>query len=322
VKALLEKFLRLLRPIDYAPYELAIMRVLFALVIWKVASSSPSFPEQPDPIGLAAWFGIDFTFFAEPAFLRLARPVLAVCLAIYCIGRLHFVTLPVALFFVVGAGTLSNSQGAATHSTQIVALCLLTQCAWHLYAALTKPGDANTTPRARRLTEGRLAVWFTLQTVAAAYIVSAFSKWLARGNWIRDASDFPLQVVKSQRMDYYNSLQAPESKGSGYGIISDALAPAAAWMEHTLMTHPAWAPALLAPGFFLELFAFVLLAGRKIGAAFAILLIVFHLTIAQMMGLDFKFNIYLLAIFALGIPFWLTRGGLGLMTLGKRLRKT
>ncbi len=326
----LDSILGRFRPVDYARYELVIMRVLFALVIWRVLGGSMRFGEQPHPVGLAKWFGVDFTFFADPSFVRIARPVLFGCLAVYCSGFLNWLSLPVILFLLVGSGTLGNSQGAATHSTQLVTLCILTQCAWHLYAAISarRGGGSGRT----WLEVERLSVWFTQQTIAAAYIVSAISKWVAKGDWVRDSYQFPLQVIKSQNMDYYNSLQPAGAVEyrlvselvepiSGFlcgivgrlltppaqwidGAISGIVGPIARWMEAVMMSHPGWAPLLVAPGFFLELFAFLLLGGRKLGAAVAILLIFFHLTVAEMMNLNFKFNIYLLATLFLSVPFY------------------
>ena len=153
-----------------------------------------------------------------------------------------------------------------------------------------------------------MAVWYTQQMIAAAYIVSAITKWLANGHWISDSRYFPLQIVKAQRMDYYNSLQEPELAQGSYGIISEALAPLALWLEKTMMTSPGWAPVFLAPGFLLELFAFLLLAGRKIGGAFALTLIIFHLTIAEMMNLNFAYHIFVLGIYFSGMAFWSARG--------------
>ena len=310
MKAALTKFCRLFRPIAFRGYELLIMRALMALVVLRVVPGGTSYQEQPHPVGLARWLGIDFTFLSNPSVYDGVMIALYVALAVYCTGWFLWAALPVILGIVVAVGTLEGSQGAHQHSTQIVALCLLAQCAWHVFAAITGRSRVEGEPtREGRLEVERLSVWFTQQTIAAAYIVSALSKWVAKGDWIRDSSNFPLQIIKSQRMDYYNRLEAPAASGGDYGFISDLLRPVASWLEHTMITHPAWAPMLLAPGFLLELFAFMLLAGRVIGGLFAALLIVFHLTIAEMMGLNFKFNIYLLVIFFLSVPFWFELAG-------------
>jgi len=310
MSSLFQRLAAAFRPIAYRGYELLIMRVLMSLVILRVMPGGTSLTEQPHPVGLAYWPGIDFSFLADPMAFKIVETVLYVSLAVYCTGRFLFVALPLMLFSVVAIGTLENSQGAATHSTQIVALCLLAQCVWHVYAVIKgRWSDGDSTPSERRLTEGRMAVWLTQQAIAAAYVVSALSKWIAKGDWVRDSSNFPLQIVKSQQMDYYNDLQPPTVDKGDYGIVSDMLRPIADWMEHVLRTYPSWAPLLLAPGFYLELFAFMLLAGRKTGAIFAVLLIFFHLTIAEMMGLNFKFNIYLLVIFFFSVPLWFEWAG-------------
>jgi hypothetical protein len=306
MKLQLDKIKALFKPLELSGCELLVMRILFALVVWQVMPGKLNLHEQAAPVGMAKWFGIDFTFFSDPATLGALRITLLVSLVLYCSGRFLYVALPVMLFLVAGAGTLINSQKAATHSTQIVALCVLAQCAWHIYAAIANRKSAKA-PGARRLEEGRLGIWYTQQMVAAAYVVSAVTKWMAKGNWVADSHNFPLQIVKSQRMDYYNRLQETGESSGNYGPISDALAPVASWLEKTMMTSPQWAPLLLAPGFLLELFAFILLAGRKTGAIYALLLIVFHLTIAEMMELNFKYHVFVLAIFFSGAAYWIAR---------------
>ncbi|MCP4846802.1 MAG: hypothetical protein GY899_02510 [Verrucomicrobiaceae bacterium] len=297
----------LFKPAEFSACELLVMRLLFALVVWAVIPERIDLFEQAAPVGMAKWFGLDFTFLSNPEILTMLRGVLFAALVLYCSGRLLFVALPVMLFMTVSCGTLINSQKAATHSTQIIALCVMVQCAWHLYAAF-KHHRSGMPTASRRLMEGRMAVWYTQQMIATAYIVTAITKWLAKGSWIADSRFFPLQIVKSQRMDYYNSLQPQDQASGSYGIISDILAPFALWMEKTMMSYPGWAPVFLAPGFLVELLAVLLLAGRKIGGAYAVILIIFHLTIAEMMNLRFVYHIFVLGIFFSGMAFWLARG--------------
>lgn len=297
----------LFKPAEFSACELLVMRILFALVVWNVIPERLNLHEQAAPVGMAKWLGMNFTFLSDPEMLSTLRWVLAAALVVYCSGRLLFAALPYMLFMTVSCGTLINSQKAATHGTQIIALCVLAQCAWHLYAAFTRR-HSQLPSSSRRLMEGRMAVWYTQQMIAAAYIVTAITKWLAKGSWIADSRFFPLQVIKSQKMDYYNSLQPPEQATGSYGIISESLAPFALWMEKTMMSHPGWAPVFLAPGFLLELLAVFLLAGRKIGGAYALILILFHLTIAEMMNLKFVYHIFVLGIYFTGIAFWTARG--------------
>lgn len=307
MKQKFSKLTALFKPAEFSACELLVMRLLFALVVWNVIPERLNLHEQAAPVGSAKWFGIDFTFLSDPAILDLLRWALVGALGLYCCGRLLFVALPYMLFITVSCGTLINSQKAATHGTQIVALCVMVQCAWHLYATF-KHHRSGLPAASRRLMEGRMAVWYTQQMIAAAYIVTAITKWIAKGSWIADSRFFPLQVVKAQKMDYYNSLQPADEASGSYGIISDILNPLALWMEKTMMSHPEWAPVFLAPGFLLELLAVFLLAGRKIGGAYALILILFHLTIAEMMNLKFVYHIFVLGIYFTGIAFWTARG--------------
>ena len=217
------------------------MRLLFALVVWNVIPERLNLHEQAAPVGAAKWLGLNFTFLSDPEILIILRGTLLVALILYCSGRLLFAALPFMLFMTVSCGTLINSQKAANHSTQIIALCVLVQCAWHLYAAFTSR-RSGLPPSSRRLIEGRLAVWYTQQMIAAAYIVTAITKWMAKGSWIADSRFFPLQVVKAKKMEYYNNLKPPEQAPGSYGIISETLTPFALWMEKTMMNSPSWAP--------------------------------------------------------------------------------
>ena len=54
--------------------------------------------------------------------------------------------------------------------------------------------------------------------------------------------------------------------------------------------------------------AILLLAGRRIGGAYAVSLIIFHLTIAEMMNLKFVYHVFVVGIFFSGMAFWLARG--------------
>lgn len=341
IKAAFSRFGKAFRPIAYRGYEMLIMRILMSLVVLRVMPGGTNFREQPDKVGLAHL--IDFTFLADPAIFRGIEIVLYAALAVYCSGRLLWLALPYITFCAIAIGTLEGSQGADQHSTQIVALCLLVQCAWHVFAAVrARVTTEGATTREDRLMIDRVGIWLVQQAVAAVYIVSALSKWIAKGDWVRDSYQFPLQVIKSQDMDYYNGLQPASDVEfrlvselvepiGGFlngivgrllnppahwidGAISGIVGPMARWMEQIMMSHPGWAPLIVAPGFFLELFAFLLLGGRKLGASVAISLVFFHLTVAEMMNLNFKFNIYLLAILFFSVPFWFE--SLGRKTLG------
>jgi hypothetical protein len=283
---------------EYARYELFLMRALFALVIWDAMPSAIKIPTDPHPVGLGHW--IDFSFLAQAPALAASRGVLAVCLLLYTAGFLLFLALPIIFILLTAAGTIGASFGATTHSKQIIVLCVLAQAAWYVFAAVRR--------RPIGLAEHRLGAFAGVQAIAATYVISGISKLAGDGNWLIDAvKNFQIQATKNQRMKYYNSLSEETAEvGNGIqGLLHSALSPLLGMIEHLLLTSPIWRGLFLGGGFMLELFAFLALVGRKMSLLIGGSLILFHLTVFEIMGLRFRYNIYLLLIFLVGVPYWL-----------------
>jgi len=282
---------------DYGQYELFLIRALFALVIWDVMPESITIPTKAVDVGLGHW--INFGFLADPQNLAVCRWVIAACLIHYVGGYLIPFVLPVILFFLIGAGTIGASYGAATHSKQIVVLCLFAQCAMWIYMAFQRKGYG--------IDSQRKGVFAGAQAIAAAYVISGISKLFGDGNWLVDSvKNFQIQATKNQRMKYYNSLreQTAETATGLQGWLASMFSPVLNTIEHLLLTSPVWRGLFLGGGFMLELFAFVALIGRKMSLLVGSSLILFHLTVFEIMGLKFRYNIYLLLIFLVGVPYW------------------
>jgi len=283
---------------DYARYELFLIRGLFALIIWDAMPAAITIPSNPTKVGLGHWINLEFL--AQPQVLASCRWLLAGCLVLYTAGRLVQFAMPLTLFLLVAAGTIGASFGATTHSTQIVTLCLLAQCGWYVFAALRRHPIG--------LHEHRGAAFAGVQAIAAAYVISAISKLAGDGNWLADAvKNFQIQATKNQRMKYYNVLseQTAETGRGLQGVLHSILSPALNLVEHLLLTSPLWRALFLGGGFMLELFAFLALVGRKMSLLIGGSLILFHLSVFEIMGLRFRYNIYLLLIFLVGVPYWL-----------------
>lgn len=283
---------------DFAGYELLLMRLLFAVVLWDILPAGVSLKTQPSPVGLGHW--IDFTFFANPGFYRACKIATALALVVYVVGRWLWIALPAALFVIVGIGTLAASQGSATHSTTIVALILLVQTVWYVWAKISGQEEIRH-PR---------AAFMSIQTIAAAYVISAFSKIAGEGNWLRGAIDnYPLQMVKTARQNYYNTLEESTSdpRGGILGLLGRWLEPVATPMTELLLHSPFWRGVLLGSGFLLELLAFLALIGRKSSALVGLALVGFHFAIYLVMGLKFQYNMAVALIFLVNVPFWTVR---------------
>ena len=153
---------------------------------------------------------IDFTFMAEPSTMAVCRGIIAAGLILYVLGRWLLVAMPPVCLLVLGYGALKNSQGAATHSLQIVGIVLLVQTVYYLWRAVTGRSKIDPSSRERRLEAHAMAVWLSMQAVVATYVVTAVTK-LVRSElgWLRKAKHFPLQLEKSQKSEYYNTLGAP-----------------------------------------------------------------------------------------------------------------
>src|SRR5262245_2543509 len=112
-------------------FERAVMRILFAAVVWRVLPNKWAVNGIPAPNGITRIF--DLHFLLEPQFFAWARIALAITLILY-VFRI-WQALPIALFVNVATGGILNSQGAIQHAYQIVSLVLLAQTAAYIYGA-------------------------------------------------------------------------------------------------------------------------------------------------------------------------------------------
>jgi hypothetical protein len=294
------------RPIDYATYEVFLMRVFFAFVVAGAIPNKLPFVGQKEPVGLARF--CDLTFLGDPAVLEPVRIVFWICLGLYAVGFASAFALPVAALLFNAVGALIGSQGAHKHHLQIVGLVLVVLAVYHVYLAV----------RYRRLflptlENHRFAIFHAQQTVVATYLVTGLYKALHSGiGWVVDAKYFPLQLAKTRGMDYYNRLEeAGGEAGSGAQELLANLSPA---IERFFIDYPNWARFFLGSGLLLELGAFLLMAGRWWGVGYGCLIILFHLTVSRVMHLTFEYNILLVAVFFINLP-WL------IVTIGKKLRR-
>ncbi|MDG2125369.1 MAG: hypothetical protein P8J87_16820, partial [Verrucomicrobiales bacterium] len=149
-----------------------------------------------------------------------------------------------------------------------------------------------------RLETHRGAAWVAMQTAVATYVVTGISKlYLSELSWLRNAKFFPLQLVKAQKSQYYNTLEPPVS---GDGLLDQVVVNIAGWF----MESPMICRTFLGSGLALELAAFLALWGRKSALAYGVTLVVFHLTISRVMSLTFDLNIYVVLIFLVNLPYW------------------
>ncbi|MEM9480389.1 MAG: hypothetical protein AAGA58_12120 [Verrucomicrobiota bacterium] len=277
--------------------EILPMRILFAIVC---AVSIPNafnwdgfaYDGQPDPVGLAHF--LDLTFLNETGTWTTVLIVYWSALALFGIGLAPAVSATVAALIFNLAGAFEGSQGADKHHLQVIGLTLLVFAVHYIVAAIRAPKSLFRPSYLHH----NLAIFHAKQAIVATYLVTAIYKlWYSKFEWIKDSKHFPVQLVKTRDMDYYNSLETPDPSN-----WFDRLSPA---IETFFLNNPNWCRFFIGSGLLLELFAFLALAGRKWGLIFGLALILFHLTISRVMSLTFEENILIIAIFFVNVPGWI-----------------
>lgn len=303
--------------IFFARWEMALMRVLFALVMFDVGTKlmvavrsaeaeakAPwtrveviprvaPFADQPKPHGLAKplqKLGIELTFLGRPGPAGVVYTGFVVATVLYAFG----VALPLALgwmfFSLLLHGTFHNSQGSIHHHLQLITCVVGVQWVASVLAVWRR-GGARAWLALDAVSENRLVNW-SQQAIAAAYVVSALSKLvISKGQWMWDTPRFGIHLAKAVDQDYYDHLKP--------GTETPA------WLPDWLLDHPWQARMLFGPALPLEFFTFLALRNRALGAVYALALIAFHLSVSALMSLDFRYNVQMMTIYLINVPFWI-----------------
>ena len=286
-------------------WELFLMRLFFAAVVYLFMSGNLSVTEQEVPVGLAHF--MDVTWFGRPESLAVVRWVLLACLVCYAAGYLKWLCVPIACFLVAGYGSLLNSSGKITHHSQIIALVLLVLAVWYVAAAIRERVRGGGGADSRLETE-RMAVWFAQQAIVATYVVTALTKiWVSDFEWHKRAKYFPLQLEKTRMSQYYNRLGDEKSPDGISSWFSEPLDGLSERIQGWFLESPNLGRTFLVMGLLLELFAFLALIGRRWGAIVGLFIVLFHLTISRVMSLDFSYNMLVVMIFLVNVPYWVSR---------------
>ena len=192
------------------------LRLLFAVVVWRSLEFYPAYPSAPKPVGLAAlpalweWLGWEITRLSDPALWAQCLTWVKVALCFYVLGYGLPVALPVITLVHVAIRTLNNSQGAAHHGFQMVSLALLTQTLVVWFLALVRGWIFVRKQAMPRWAAPGNWTWlwvYTIAIAAASYIISVCSKLdESRGQWLKNPPCVAIQIVKTYRQNYYNSL--------------------------------------------------------------------------------------------------------------------
>jgi hypothetical protein len=293
--------------IRHARWEMTLMRIAFAVMVWQ---SVPSFYYQtalPHPNGIALF--VDLSFLMNPEILGILRGVLAVALLFYAAGLFPFLSLCVMTFLLAACGSLENSQGAINHSFQPLALIALAQWAVAGVFALRDRlvRKAAFFPLATAETQ-RLLIHAAKVALVSCYVTSAFTKWeRSGGQWIQRTPNLAVAIAKTNAKSYLNAFEPT----SHWAKTAPAL----------IVDYPLLTRIFFGFGFALELFSFLALLGRWPAVVIGGSMIVMHHMIAEVMGLHFAIFEKLALIFLINAP-WLAALAIGKISklAGPRLR--
>ena len=277
------------RRVCHAAYELVIMRVLFALVVYDSINWSRTFLGQPKPNGAARLF--DLRLFGRAEMLDSLQWLIWLPLAVYAAGYLPALAILSLLVVTVGRGALNNSQGAIDHSVQIVSLILVAQLVCHIVDGIrqSKAGRRRAW-LAPEPPQFNLAVHFSKVTLAAGYVVSGVTKLLHSDFlWIAKAPLLAVQILKANLRDYSDTLERQTDFFSSR-------------VPQLIVEFPNLARAFFGCGLVLELVCFLALRGRRWAFATGGSLILMHLLISRIMALDFWIHVFCVAIFFVNLP--------------------
>jgi hypothetical protein len=275
-----------LEPIRMPRWEVFIVRLAFALLVWDTQTGWISFwndpPQaaramvenastfdirwdtQPHPNGLGYLF--DFTFISNDAIEKPVRYAMGISLILY-------------------------SQGSIGHTAQGLHLALLAVWLAALYAFIQKRRGR---PLKFGYTSGEFELDWARQALSAAYVVSAITKLIvSKGLWFLDAKYFPLHILKNNEMQYFDTL--------------DETTRRLAWLPDFALQHPHWCQFLFGIALPLELFVFIGLRNRRAALLFGLGLIGFHQSVTELTHLSFIFNKLLLLILFVAPWYWLTK---------------
>ncbi len=274
-------------PIRHERWEVLLLRLGLAWIVWMTFDENFRFPEQPHPNGIAQW--VDLTFLARDEVLTPLVTAARVCLAAYVVGVPAAVSLLLPLALGIALFTLKNSQGAIGHSFQVVHVCLLAVWLaglWRLRCGLGR------LPLPRHSTPGQLELDWARQALMAGYVVSAITKLIESGGlWFRDSHYFALHLVKNADMSYYGKLEEGARRLE--------------WLPEFMMTHPLLTQIFFGLALPLELLAFFGCRHRVLALLFGAALLAFHWSVKQLTNLDFAYNSLLLWVLMVNPMWWL-----------------
>lgn len=260
--------------------------LLFFTIKWETSNLGSVKPEEA--VGLAKF--INLTFFAHIKSMIVWQIVTGLGLATYVIGLLPMAGLLPALIFAIGIGTLNASQGAHNHSTQLCSMILLGQFLVYALPWTWDKGWARESWMKPGLPIHRRAIYWTLVIFAAGYVVCGWVK-LQNSDWLwfhKVVPGLAMELEKTNWSAYYDTLEpVPQILSTTVNLMNE---------------HPTVARIFFGAGLLIELFAFLALWSRRWSFFVGLAIIALHLSISQLMQLNFWYHIWAAMIFMVNLP--------------------
>ncbi len=292
---------------EYASWEWLLMRLLFAMVLFYsfrqagyhafdwFDSPGRSGWKVTHPRGIAHFVSLDWV--SSLTYVPWICGAIAVGLVLLVLGIFPLTSALLLLTCQTLVGTLENSASQNVfHTSQILGLTLLGMLIgafggkWAIFRENGWRGVVAWKSQFAAHLRNR-SVYAILQCVAAAYVVAGISKlWRSKGEWVSQTANIPLQFVKNQQQDFYETLQA---------------SPAGNWAVEFVMDFPRLAKLCLGGGLALELLCVLALWNRHLAAVLGLGLVFMHAMISRVMSLNFDFNSAVLWIFLINPLWWL-----------------
>lgn len=274
--------------IRHERWEIWMMRIGLALLVFRATPPVPPKSVQPEPHGIARF--LDLTFLSRPDVYTPLWWVLHGALVSYALGLAVGPCLGFILAFVVATNSLELSQAFVGHSTQMEGLVLLAQLAATVWAFAAGRWRGGAVAELRRSRDDLMMDW-TRQGIVASYVVAGITKLVnSDGEWLNRSVFFVLQVHKAQAEHYYTS-----------GVQAN---PASMAFLSALSGWPLLAGWFLTGGLLLELFAFLGAWNRPLGLIVGLGLIGFHVMLGTLMYLPFYESRDFVMLFLVNPAWW------------------
>ena len=288
-----ERFL----PVVVGRAEALFLRIFLVGVVLYSLWDPSKYNRVEDPAGLASW-GLPVAWIGQngvhPWFLVGTFVFGLVYVAgLWRAGWLTLIGVFGLTFAHVSYWTLANSQGNTFHGSNMTSIVLVMQLVAAIIMQVRSARNLEPTPRWPSLDS--MLLYFSQCGIAGAYVTSAITKLLkSKGMWLWDSPYFAKSIQKVWRQLHFDNPSLEKYSG---------VSPWATYMAE----HPWMARIMFAPGFILEMLAFMILFNRAWAAGLGVALVLMHVGIGFIMQLYFPEFEMMVFIFCVNLPFWITR---------------